>query len=144
MGPYRPRVFLSISDGSAAYAARSSPMEIRVAGQTQDMARYSTHVRRAAGIATSPIEKLWLSKAEQHLEKYVTGNRTDNTVYVVSLSTAPIAHGSTLRLMWSRRGATSTRPGGLASGAAELHRALGTTESCKLSTTLKIGMSLTV
>lgn len=97
MGSIGSRVFLSISDAPIAFAARTLPPDIQgVAVKHRTWRDIQSHVRRAAGIATSPIEKLWLRQLEQHLEKYVTGNRiTDNTVYVVSLSTAPIEDGST-------------------------------------------------
>jgi hypothetical protein len=96
MGGAGDRVFLSVSDAPASFAARSLPPEILgVAVKHWTWRDVQSRANQAAGTATSPIEKLWLRQLKQHLEKYVTGNRiTDNTVYVVSLSDSPIEDGN--------------------------------------------------
>lgn len=92
MANARHQLLVSVSDAPSAYAARALPSQVNnVRVLHRSWRAIQGHARNAATSTTGQTEKLWLRQLESHLEDYVTSRRaTDNTVYIVSLSTAPI------------------------------------------------------
>lgn len=92
MANAKHQLLVSVSDAPPAYASRALPSRVsNVRVLHRPWHAIQALARGAATSTTGQTEKLWLRQLESHLEDYVTSRRaTDNTVYIVSLSTEPI------------------------------------------------------
>jgi hypothetical protein len=90
----------SVSAADERHAASALPKRIKDVGVLhRSWSTVLALAKQARTATSSPIEKVWLSQVIEHLSEFAQmQNPTDNTVYVVSLSSTPIRAGA--RYTW--------------------------------------------